>query len=244
MKKIVVLLIFFISFDASSDDFWKELKFPSNGYLQFNDSLKGVLRPINKLNSFKFRTLVEPDTIVISYPEGNVRYKISSFDDSNKVIKDFKIKINFDTFFANYLGYGDTLGNRYYDLLIKRKVPEGDYSLYFITSMPSDIYSDTTKRIVRIGKTVNIKYENSIDNNQMIYPNPASDYIEINVGAGSKPALMIEFEIFNIFGELQELPRPSGTPSKEGEVRIDISNLSPGVYFIRIGDKFEKIIKY
>jgi hypothetical protein len=87
-----------------------------------------------------------------------------------------------------------------------------------------------------------------------LYPNPASDYIEINVGAGSKPALMIEFEIFNIFGEKNPtltLPAGEGTskvlPNGEdlgGFFRVDISNLAPGVYFIKIGDRFEKFVKW
>jgi hypothetical protein len=79
-----------------------------------------------------------------------------------------------------------------------------------------------------------------------ISPNPASDYIIINVGAGSKPALMDEIEIFNIFGEKTTPSNLSGlTPliAKEGNFKIDVSNLSPGVYFIRIGDRFEKFIK-
>ena len=80
----------------------------------------------------------------------------------------------------------------------------------------------------------------------IISPNPASDYIIINVGAGSKPALMDEIEIFNIFGEKTTPSNLSGlTPliAKEGNFKIDVSNLSPGVYFIRIGDRFEKFIK-
>jgi pimeloyl-ACP methyl ester carboxylesterase len=75
-----------------------------------------------------------------------------------------------------------------------------------------------------------------------ISPNPASDFIEINVGAGSKPALMDEIEIFNIFGELQDAPPQ--TPPLEGRgLKIDVSNLPAGVYFIKIGDKFEKFMK-
>jgi hypothetical protein len=31
--------------------------------------------------------------------------------------------------------------------------------------------------------------------------------------------------------------------AKEGIIKIDISNLAPGVYFVRIGNKFEKFVK-
>jgi photosystem II stability/assembly factor-like uncharacterized protein len=75
-----------------------------------------------------------------------------------------------------------------------------------------------------------------------ISPNPAIDYIVVN-NVISSEARNPEIEIYNIFGILQELPRPSGTPSKEGETRIDVSNLPAGVYFVKIGDRFEKFIK-
>ncbi len=76
-----------------------------------------------------------------------------------------------------------------------------------------------------------------------ISPNPATDYITISLspaggGRGWTP------EIFNIFGEKESTPSSlrDATP-QEGNLRIDVSNLAPGVYFIRIGDKFEKFIK-
>ena len=76
-----------------------------------------------------------------------------------------------------------------------------------------------------------------------IYPNPAADYIDINISnRGLKPFVATDkFQIFDILGiEIQDL-----TPALSiGEgVRIDVSHLSPGVYFIRIGDKVEKFVK-
>ena len=81
---------------------------------------------------------------------------------------------------------------------------------------------------------------NSAITNQLItYPNPATDFIEISVGAGSKPALTGDIKIYNIFGQtvlsvgaILELPS-----------RVDISTLVPGLYFIRLGDKVSKFIK-
>jgi hypothetical protein len=89
-----------------------------------------------------------------------------------------------------------------------------------------------------------------------ISPNPASDYIEISLDSPSiKRGLGgVLLEIINIFGEKNPtlaLPTGEGTgkviPIGEdlgGVIRIDISNLAPGVYFIKIGDKFEKFVKY
>ena len=81
---------------------------------------------------------------------------------------------------------------------------------------------------------------NSTITNQVItYPNPATDFIEISVGVGSKPALTGDIKIYNIYGQtvfsvgaILELPS-----------RIDVSGLVPGMYFVRIGDKVEKFIK-
>ena len=73
----------------------------------------------------------------------------------------------------------------------------------------------------------------------IISPNPASDFIEITVGAGSKPALTNDVKIFDVFGQnvlsvgaILELP-----------LRVDVSCLPPGIYVVRIGDTVTKFIK-
>jgi hypothetical protein len=73
-------------------------------------------------------------------------------------------------------------------------------------------------------------------------PNPASEYIEINLpplerGLGG-------VAIFDLLG--MELTTPNLTPTLsegEGVVRIDVSHLAPGVYFVRVGDRVSKFIK-
>jgi ligand-binding sensor domain-containing protein len=79
----------------------------------------------------------------------------------------------------------------------------------------------------------------SKDETQMIYPNPASDFIEISVGAQLAVSDQSEIRIFNIYGQtvlfvgaIHELP-----------LQIDVSGLAPGMYFVRIGDKVQKFIK-
>jgi hypothetical protein len=101
------------------------------------------------------------------------------------------------------------------------------------------------------GLTVN---ENS-KNYTIISPNPASDYIEISLDSPSikRGQGGVSFEIFNIFGEKNPtltLTVEEGTgivlPNGKdlgGVFKIDVSNLVPGVYFIRIGNRFEKFIK-
>jgi WD40 repeat protein len=108
-------------------------------------------------------------------------------------------------------------------------------------------------------KTVGIP-ELKIQNSEIIIsPNPASDYIEISYSPSIKRGLGgvsssvitanagISIEIFNVFG--MKITTPSNlaglTPllAKDRIIQIDVSNLPLGVYFIRIGDKFEKFIK-
>jgi hypothetical protein len=78
-----------------------------------------------------------------------------------------------------------------------------------------------------------------------ISPNPASDYIEISCPPSEKRGLGgVSVRFFDLLG-VQQLPRPVGHPFMlEGEVlRIDISALSPGMYFVRVGDVVRKFVK-
>jgi WD40 repeat protein len=110
-------------------------------------------------------------------------------------------------------------------------------------------------------KTVGVN-EPKLPNSELsISPNPANDYIFVSLDSPSiKRGLRgvsssvipahagISIEIFNVFG--MKITTPSNlsglTPllAKEGIIQIDVSNLPTGVYFIRIGDKLEKFIKW
>jgi len=76
-----------------------------------------------------------------------------------------------------------------------------------------------------------------------IFPNPASDYIEICIpplerGSGVVAEVVRVFDVLGI-----EHPATSWHPSKEGNVRIDVSSLSPGVYFVKVGGRVSKFLK-
>ena len=73
-----------------------------------------------------------------------------------------------------------------------------------------------------------------------IYPNPAEDFIEISVG--SRHGLPNpDIRIFNVFGETVKNPTPT-LPEGEG-LRIDVSGLPSGLYFVKVGDKVKKFVK-
>jgi WD40 repeat protein len=78
------------------------------------------------------------------------------------------------------------------------------------------------------------------------YPNPASDYIEITISIGARPngneASPIASEYIQIFNTLGEIILTVEQTSPTVQ-RIDISNLTSGIYFIRIGNKIEKFVK-
>jgi hypothetical protein len=76
-----------------------------------------------------------------------------------------------------------------------------------------------------------------------ITPNPATDFINVDMSFLRMQESKIE--IYNIFGEIV-LSTPSSlrdaTPQEGNKYRIDISTLPAGVYFVRVGEKFEKFI--
>jgi len=76
-------------------------------------------------------------------------------------------------------------------------------------------------------------------------PNPARDYIEINnviLSETKDPEILV----YNVLGgKLMDsrLRRNDILVSSEGKVRIDISSLSPGLYFVSVGGRMYKFVK-
>lgn len=72
-------------------------------------------------------------------------------------------------------------------------------------------------------------------------PNPATDYIFINNNDAATGELAKSVMIYNTLGQCV-----SAIPLNiEGEqLRIDVSHLSPGVYFVRFGNRTERFVKW
>jgi hypothetical protein len=80
--------------------------------------------------------------------------------------------------------------------------------------------------------------------NLYISPNPVADYIEIVLDNHTLKDVVSDVRIFDILGIEQSTPNLTPTLSKgEGVLRLDVSSLSPGVYFVRIGNEVRKFVK-
>lgn len=93
----------------------------------------------------------------------------------------------------------------------------------------------------------------SNSDNLSIFPNPTSDFIEVkinNVMLSEDKNQVPRVKVFNVLGSVIVSlgdSRFRGNDifvSQEGEmIRIDVSQLSPGVYFVQIGSRVQRFVK-
>ena len=140
---------------------------------------------------------------------------------------------------------------------IKDGILIDDYNEFgFGKNIPVEEWKAKFRKLVQSyldGKPVNVDENilNIAKDKFLILPNPASDFITINLPSiiptlkrGVEGKALIE--IYDVMGmKIQSTPF-NLTPalSEEERARIDISNLTPGVYFVKIGDRVEKFVKY
>ncbi|MBS3999243.1 MAG: T9SS type A sorting domain-containing protein [Desulfobulbaceae bacterium] len=98
-----------------------------------------------------------------------------------------------------------------------------------------------------LGFNTTVETNNGLSYSLSIYPNPASEYIEI--AHNIKPTLMHgldenqEIKIYNTMGECITTPFFPSTSTGNDNLRIDISYLSRGVYYIRVGSQSKMFVK-
>jgi hypothetical protein len=86
-----------------------------------------------------------------------------------------------------------------------------------------------------------------IENGFIIAPNPAQDFIEIELGNNhTLKGVVDNVKIYNFLGEIvfDDYVTPPGPLSRGGVIRIDVSGLAAGVYFVRLGDSVQRFVKY
>ncbi len=120
-----------------------------------------------------------------------------------------------------------------------------DSSVTLLATTDKYIYAETGNGIYRAklsGMITNIN-ENA-EEIFSISPNPATDFIEISVGANGRSPLEDEIRIFNLLGEIQTTPPLLDIPYQAGrKFQIDVSGLAPGMYFMMIRDRVQKFVK-
>lgn len=127
-------------------------------------------------------------------------------------------------------------------LLLPQELCTSEFRLKFVAyaSLKSDIHMDWLIDDMSILVPVDGVSVNEVKSIIDIYPNPADDYIEISANKTSESSII---EIFDVLGN-KVANKSLSVSSEFGTTnRVDISQLQPGVYFVKIGDKVEKFVK-
>jgi hypothetical protein len=100
-----------------------------------------------------------------------------------------------------------------------------------------------------VDKSLDVK-DYSENNPFFLSPNPAREYIEVYLKNWSPSSRWTpsEIKIFNLLGEcVMSAGGAGGThpliPSQEGNIRIDVTSLPAGVYFVRVADWVGRFVK-
>ena len=119
-----------------------------------------------------------------------------------------------------------------------------------ISNQEVNFFKSNSKFLIRYGYSlflIDSTWSTSVFNNEehhsdfIVVPNPAKDFIEISVGVRHAEPLQSEVRIYDVFGQIVNIT-PALSILGEG-VKIDISTLEPGMYFVRIGDRISKYVK-
>lgn len=116
-------------------------------------------------------------------------------------------------------------------------IPAGTHTLKW--EYTKDVYSTSGSdcawidNVVFPPTTVITDVETVTEQNVNIYPNPATDVINIELGENAS-----DIVIYNSLGQvIRHLAEISGT------VQVNISDLDAGMYFIKINNKVEKVVR-
>lgn len=109
---------------------------------------------------------------------------------------------------------------------------ELDFNFKHVSYFQDTLYLSTDLGLFKIGATItSVENEDSSNNNLSVFPNPTTDYITLkNIAPNST------IQILSL----------SGSVVKEVSTdnRIDVRDLSAGVYMIKVGEKVQKFVKY
>jgi hypothetical protein len=134
---------------------------------------------------------------------------------------------------------GDTVFTEVYDDILSywdtKGLKPGNYRLMLtlISNTPDEFKVDAQKTVNILPGMVSVE-ETSSDIRISVSPNPASDYIDINIGEVILNEAK-DLKIYNSLGECIFTLTPA-LSQREKVLRIDVSGLPPGVYYVRINN--------
>ena len=105
-------------------------------------------------------------------------------------------------------------------------------------------FQDGTIGIKKINGILSVKNqkEQLVEYYFSISPNPATDYIEIAFDNHALNGAVKNVKIYDVLG-IEHPVSFSATPLSEGNLRLDVSNLPAGVYFVRVGGQVLQFVK-
>lgn len=137
----------------------------------------------------------------------------------------------------------DKNGNKVWDLPIGKNGVNNDFRYISLSGNSEYFVAGTVENsavVVKIKDNTTSVAATASKNTFLILPNPATDFIDINLKNESSLTASGKVQIYNTLGiEIISVEKGLDLTTQ----RIDISNLSAGVYFIKIGDKVEKFVK-
>ena len=169
-------------------------------------------------------------------------------DTSGKILEEHEIKNRFGTFKSISVNSDGSLilfGSLYkhsYDLI---KTNEYQDTNMIQQNQAGLIICKTKQYLKNTPNNIQQSFLFENDDKFKVSPNPAYDLIEISVGYEQAEPIQSEIRIYNVLGEIQTTPSLHDIPRYSGgeTIRIDVSGLAPGMYFVRIGDKVSKFVK-
>ena len=232
-----------------------------NGYYSFTRLAKGsyIVKALNK-----YYDGVNPDFYYKPFDYTPLQYNIDlthdttgfdfnaidlrSFFSVSGNVKDTNgdkisgIKIQID----DSLSTTDTEGNYFFNRIESRKhyvTPITEGYKYTPANYFINITENTDTLNFTASPVTDVREEKQDKEKIVIYPNPVGDYLEINFGAFN-PTLKrgvdeyYDIQIFDILGTIV-----ASIDQMTASHRMNIENLSPGMYFLKIGNRVSKFVK-
>ena len=190
--------------------------------------------------TWTFQTLIE--TPKLQYPKNNTEITIDTIEFRWQLAKNaerYLCQVSLDSLFESLIYSQDTLRiNR----LTLSDLPKEKQLYWRARTYCSESYGNWSNIFNFKIKDLSSIEDNGYSDKIIISPNPATDYITINLSS-INPTLKrgvegeVAVEIYDVMGMLVAQTPSSvinGQTGASDPPRIDVSNLSPGVYFVKI----------